>query len=184
MVHAEMESYIEDRVRDVAVAATRFWGRYKLANRTVLGLIAFSDQKMDKPPESLNPVQPTQKRDWSSKLDLSKKIASATEVFYSAVESNHGIKEKNLLRLLLPIGIEVESLDPVWIADMDSFANDRGEVAHKSAAKYRAKQVIDPESVLKKAESLLEGLKLLDDEIEKLLIDLQPTSIADWDPLI
>lgn len=184
MVHAEIESYIEDRVLEVAITATRFWDQYKQANRTILGLIAFSDQKMEKPPESLNPVQPTQNKVWTNKLDLSKKIASATEIFYSAVENNHGIKEKNLLRLLLPIGIEVDGLDQVWIADMNSFADIRGELAHKSATKYSARQVIDPKIVLKNAESLLRGLNILDIEIENLLIDLEPNTITDWNPPI
>lgn len=184
MIHAEIESYIEDRVREAAQEATRYWDKYGQANRTVLGLIAFSDKTMERPPESLTPEQPSQKKDWPNKLDLSKKIASATRVFYSAIENNHGVKEKNLLRLLLPIGIEVDSLDQVWIADMNSFSNDRGEFAHNSATKYRAKQEIDPESVLKKAESLLLGLRILDAEIEKIIKDLHPNSIAEWNPMI
>ena len=82
LVHAEIESYIEDRVKDVGMKATRSWKEHKQSNKTILNLLAFSGQTMEAPPESLNPTQENQKKDWANKIDISKKISNATTGFF------------------------------------------------------------------------------------------------------
>jgi len=136
-----------------------------------LGLLAFSDLKMEKPPNSLKPKKATSQSSWKNKLDLSIKINQAMDIYHKAIENNHGIKEEHLLRLLLPIGFEVDNLDPVWVADMSSFGEGRGKIVHTSASKW-AKQQLDPKNELKIVKSLLiNGIKSLDDEIEELLLE-------------
>ena len=55
LAHAEIESYIEERSWETAIAAVNSWQKKKKASRTLLGLLAFSDLKMEKPPNSLKP---------------------------------------------------------------------------------------------------------------------------------
>jgi hypothetical protein len=47
-------------------------------------------------------------------------------------KSNHGIKEADVLKLFLPLGIQHTKLDPMLVADLSSYGSARGEVAHKS----------------------------------------------------
>jgi len=143
----------------------------KGASRTLLGLLAFSDLKMEKPPNSLRPKKANSQSSWKNKLDLSIKINQAMDIYHKAIENNHGIKEEHLLRLLLPIGFEVNNLDPVWVADMNSFGEGRGKIVHTSSSKWPKKQ-LDPKNEFKIVKSLLRnGIKSLDDKIEELLLE-------------
>lgn len=172
LAHAEIESYLEDRARETALAAIEAWNRRKKVSKTLLALLAFSGRTMEEPPHSVYPDQPSQSSIWDDKIRLSNKIELAMNDFNHAVMYNHGIKEDNLLRLLLPIGIEVDKLDHLLLADLNSFGGQRGELAHKSQSKYRAKQQIDPKSELAKVLSLLARLVDVDRAVTLLSREL------------
>jgi hypothetical protein len=147
LAHAELESYVEDRVMELAKVATRSWKTNKKASCTLMGLLAFSGDEMELPPDSLTPMQPTQKSIWGKKIYLNNKIDDCMINFVGSVKKNHGIKERNLLKFLLPVGVEADSLDQTWLATMNSFGERRGESAHKSTGSYRATQQINPRRV-------------------------------------
>lgn len=169
LAHAEIESYLEDRAYETALSAIREWEQKQKLSKILLGLLAFSGQKMEEPPDSLSPDQSSQASIWDGKIRMSNKITSAMNAFTYAVINNHGIKEKNVLRLLLPIGIEAEELDPLLLTDLNSFAKLRGEAAHLSAAKYRAKQQMNPKDELRTVMSLVDRLIEIDTFISQLL---------------
>lgn len=78
---------------------------------------------------------------------------------------NHGVKEENLLRMLLPIGLHPVHIDPAWVSTLDAFGADRGKVAHTS---IKTQQQINPMDELKTVEDILVGLQKLDGLIGKL----------------
>jgi len=170
LAHAEIESYLEDRALQTALTAIKAWKRRKEVSKTLAGLLAFCGRNMEEPPPSLRPEQQSQSNTWDDKIRLSNKVDLAMNDFYLAVQNNHGIKERNILRLLLPIGIEVDELDPVLLADLDSFAELRGKAAHLSASKYRTRQQVNPKDELRKVKSLLTRLVDIDRAISQLLI--------------
>ncbi len=51
----------------------------------------------------------------------------------TVVDMNHGIKENNILKVLLPLGIEITKLDKTWLSVMESFGSTRGRFAHSSS---------------------------------------------------
>jgi len=170
--HAEIESYLEDRAFEAALDAIKAWKDKRKSSRILLGLLAFSGQELESPPSSLDLSQLTQSPSWEDKIQLSNRIESAMNVFSYAVKNNHGIKENNMHRLLLPIGIEFHELDPILIADLNSFAEERGEVAHLSSRKYRTKQQIDPKDELTRVKSIIARLINIDKAIDKLLLEI------------
>jgi len=171
--HAEIESYLEDRAFETALEAIKAWKDKRRISKILLGLLAFSGQEIEFPPNSVDLTQPTQSPTWEDKIQLSNRIESAMNVFSYAVKNNHGIKETNIHRLLLPIGIELQELDPVLIADLNSFAKERGEVAHLSSRKYRTKQQINPKEELTRVKSIIARLIKIDKAIDKLLLDIK-----------
>ena len=55
-------------------------------------------------------------------IDIGQRLLSIIATFHHHVRNeNHGIKERNLLSLLLPIGIAHGKIDPAFLADMESF---------------------------------------------------------------
>lgn len=169
LVHAEIEDYLEDRAWGIAQKAVRMWKRKNTTSKTLLALIAFSGRLMEKPPKTMHPEQPSQVGQWDERVKISKKIDLAMNDFYRVIEGNHGIKEENIVNLLLSIGAECEDLDPVLVADLNSFGESRGLVAHKAYQTYSTTQQIDPKEEMKKVKLLIENLISIDIIFKKLL---------------
>jgi len=161
LAHAELEAYFEGRVKEIALAALRKWKTSGTPSSVLMALLAFSGKEMECPPPSLAPPQPSQVAAWEEKKRLGKRVESAASAFFHVINNNHGIKELNLLKLLLPIGFSVDKLDPVWLADMDSFGAARGQYAHLSSATM----VINPEDELKRIKLLLKGVQQVDSDL-------------------
>ena len=167
LAHAEIESYIEDRVWKTALSALDSWSQQNKASKTLLGLLAFSGQKMEQPPPTVAPGQANQNNTWQEKLDMNYRLQSAINSFSFAIQTNHGVKEENVLRLLLPIGVKPTDLDPVLLANLNSFGTERGIAAHDSAAKHPRHQ-INPKHEFERVVSLLNGLLSIDVLIDRL----------------
>lgn len=56
-------------------------------------------------------------------------------VYETTVTDNHGIKEENIRSLLVPIGVDVDSLN-ADIAVLDAFGARRGQLAHRAVAQW------------------------------------------------
>ena len=85
------------------------------------------------------------------------------------IKDNHGIRERNLRRLLKLVGINVNDpnqVDPTWLADMDSFGKLRGGLAHRSGVSLGS--IMDPFDAKRKVDNLLRGLRDLDRRLQKL----------------
>jgi hypothetical protein len=168
LAHAEIESYLEDRVWEVVIDVKRRWDSLGKAHRTLICLIAFSGQAMDIPPGTLTPSKPN--KDISQeKVKIGKKLDSAISCFKRVIDQNHGVKEANLLALLLPIGIDSDDLDPALLATMNTFGEQRGLVAHSSATAYRTIQPPDPTTELNVVKQIVQGLLQLDELINDLI---------------
>jgi hypothetical protein len=124
---------------------------------------------MEVPPDTLTPSQGSKKVP-DGKIKINKKIDSAIESFNRAIKQNHGIKEANLLALLLPIGIDTDDLDdPTWLATMKTFGEERGVVAHSSSTSPTI-QVPDPATELGRIVHIISpGLCKVDELINKLM---------------
>ena len=170
--HAEIESYLEDRALEVALEAMKAWQHKRRSSKTLLGLLAFSGQDIESPPNSLDLSQPKPSASWEDRITLSHRIQAAMNRFAYSVKINHGIKETNIRSLLLPIGVEFPDLDPILIADLNSFAEQRGEAAHSSSRNYLTKQQIDPQVELTRIESIIGRLLVIDQAIDQLLLEV------------
>ncbi|MEB3191185.1 MAG: HEPN domain-containing protein [Snowella sp.] len=172
MSHAEIESYFEDRVLDVANNAKRIWdnSQHQQVNLTFACLLAFSGLKLEKTPESLSS---------QSFKDLGNKFDDSFQAFQNYVRTNnHGIREKNIISLLLPIGIKSSQIDSLWLQEIDNFGKKRGDFAHQSASRYTTSHPPNPKDELKTINRLVYGFDHIDyqsqnsDERLPCLIDI------------
>ena len=168
LAHAEIEAYFEDRVWEIALHSKKKWVSERLASRTLITLLAFSGQKMELPPDTLTAAKGS-KMISPEKIKIDKKIELALNAFYRVIDQNHGLKEANLLALLLPIGIDSDDLDSVMLVTMDAFGKQRGLIAHKSATSYRATQTPDPANELNKIQQITQEILRLDNLISDLM---------------
>jgi hypothetical protein len=164
--HAEIESYLEDRVWDTVQTAKNIWDNQGKASGVLLCVIAFSGQEMENPPDTITPLKGN-KNVSLDKLKITKKIDIVIRCFKSVIDQNHGIKETNLLKLLLPIGIDSDDLDQVWLANMNTFGEERGEIAHSSGIK--TKKTPNPADELERVKQIIQELEKVDQLITNLL---------------
>lgn len=166
LAHAEIEAYLEDRTVEVVRAALYAWDSRGFVGITAMCLIAFIGRTMEEPPPSM---QPTQNKAWPSKLYVGHKLKEAGTAFHHTVEKNHGIKEENVLRLLLPLGVDPNDIDPLWLATMNAFGERRGDAAHSSRTKWQTHQLPDPQTELETVEEILRGLMIVDELLNALI---------------
>lgn len=157
--HAEIESYIEDRVIEIADKAISRFQKDQKISKTSLALIAFCGKTLEKPPDSIN--VPNQ-----NLLYYKTKISTSYTVFRAVVANNNGIREKNLLGLLLPIGINIDDVDRNLILKLDTFGKSRGTVAHSSRKSLAQKP--NPQDELNTVKGIITDLLGLDELINSL----------------
>lgn len=154
LAHAEFESFVEDLVTSHVTARLASWTANRKPSITLAALLAY-DEVPGKPPTSL--VTPPQKVAKS----LQERMEDAAGRFNHQVRVyNHGVRELNLLAMVLPIGIEVSDLDLTWLASLDAWAQERGEFAHNSSGKIGIR--LDPAKEYSQVKSLMVGFKDLD----------------------
>jgi hypothetical protein len=159
LVHAEIEAFVEDRVVEVANRAHQLWETARTARPALVALLAYDLPARDQPTSVLNrPQKPSP--------DLRDRVDRARNAFTTHVRTrNHGVKEHDLLNLLMPVGVQEHDLDKSWLTAIDSWAAGRGVVAHTSSG---VQQQPDPKSERDSVKLLLDGLRRLDNILEGL----------------
>jgi hypothetical protein len=94
------------------------------------------------------------------------KVQAAVNSYIALVDNNNGVREKDICRMLFPIGIQYNDLNATWLGIMDSFGQIRGSVAHTS---IQIQQPLDPLGESKKINHILRGLRKLDTKLTSLI---------------
>lgn len=162
MVHAEIEAYLEDRSLEVLNAAWKHWKATRVPSETVICLLGYSYVALKLPPESLggNPNK-------LSYESIDTPLQKAYNVWLTRFGLNHGIKEANVLSLVLPLGIEHTKLDTTLLNDLSSYGSARGLVAHSS--NYTITQYADPSDEFNTATKLAIALEKLDELFDYMI---------------
>jgi len=171
MVHAEFEHYLETRSVAVALRAWKEFQNRGCVTHCALALLAFSQGKRLELPNSITCPNVQQQPEWESKLMLRRRLKAALDWYRDAVyKTNHGIREANVLAVLLPIGLDPDELDPLWLTSLDQFGRSRGLAAHKSLSIQSLTATVDPATerdlVVKQ---LLPGWEVVDTLLDKLV---------------
>jgi len=169
LAHAEIESYIEDVAKDVIMKALMSWKISQKPSRTIVAFMSCYHSSWN--PDDVDAQEEVLRlaRNRKCIADCAKDILDAASTQYvEQLKNNHGIRTKNLRRILVPAGVDLTALDQTWLTTLDDFGERRGSIAHKAAA--RVTESIDPKTEYDRVKSLLDGLRNLD----KKLIELMP----------
>lgn len=120
LTHAEIEAYIEDIAKDKIQQAIRNWNLTRNKSNCLKSVLAFVGSEINFDNDS-------------NAKNLAHRINRIiSHYFNSIIDKNHGIKENNILKILLPLGIEINQFDLTWLSTMNSFGATRGLFAHSS----------------------------------------------------
>lgn len=159
LAHAEIEAFLEDLGFEKAKSVVESWKATKSTTDSLFCLVSHYHVGFELSDESeLGP-----KFEVSSRKKVKDEIQEIAErslsQYASIINQNHGVREENLLRIILPIGVRKSDLDATWVTDLQEFGKRRGTVAHKSVS---AHMVIDPQQEWVVVKNLLVGLEKLD----------------------
>lgn len=159
LVHAEFEAFLEDRVRQVANDVLSKWSTDKKLRPCLMSLVSFYLRQ--------EVVSHKQLKDEyaGAKKRIDDALKEANQTFNKAVTQNNGVRERDILRLLFPVGLKNTEIDGLWLSTIDSFGANRGEVAHTS---IKTHQPLDPKNEFETVKRILEGLKDIDSVLTKL----------------
>jgi hypothetical protein len=167
LAHAEIESYFEDIAEKLADAAHHSWKLNHKSNDVIMSLLAYTKVHFGNTPEKL--IYMINGAEFAT---VENRMGKSLHVFKETLKGNNGIREKNILSILLPIGIQHHDIDETWLVAIDTFGKDRGDIAHKSAKVVQ--QITDPVNVVNNVKKIEEGLKALDEKLVSLNSSLVP----------
>lgn len=124
LAHAELESYFEDRARKIVLNAQAQYQRTGTCSPILSRLLVYHHAAKDE----LGPVS-------------AQALKKAVNYYFDHLDKNHGIREKNLLAIFLPLGISHSALDAQLISACDQLSHKRGQFAHAS---FKTHQQVDP----------------------------------------
>lgn len=153
LMHAEIESYIEDRVSDVALRSITAWMSHGTISNPLLAMICYRDG--GEVGFSENVFQITANRQLATVVHQSKIQLE------SRLRANHGVRHKNLAKLFMSIGLTPNAADEIVFNALDGFGAKRGEYAHKTPTNELLRQT-DPITEANEIHNLIENLLTLD----------------------
>lgn len=166
LVHAEIESFLEDISREAVTSAIREWKIHQRPSSIIISFLASYHSSWNVSEEMSNEeIIKIAKSRKNMKDSVSEIIDLAQRQFTQKLKDNHGIKDKNFKTLMLPIGIDIICLDQTWLTNLDGFGAKRGEVAHKAK---RTLEAINPKDEYDLVKQLLVGLELLDKDVMRI----------------
>lgn len=172
--HAAIEDYLEARVIEIAIRASSHSNSTGDISLPAAHLASFNDMKFGSPPASLAPPRPNQNAGWPERIDLVARVVKSSSLFVKfAQKDNHGVKEKNLMMLLIPVGLKHSDIDPLLVSELDNFGERRGDFAHSSASKH-VRNSPNPEDELNNVLGLLVMLEDLDEKLDRTLASIPP----------
>ena len=160
LAHAEIESYFETVARDVVENAYLKWKSDKKPSHVLMSIATFMDLKEQIPENISSGVLAN-----NEKGLIEKRLNTYYGNYINILKNNHGIKEINLLKMLLPLGIHLSEIDTTFLISMNSFGRDRGEIAHNS---IKTQILIDPFTKENDVMNILKAIKDLDSKIISL----------------
>jgi hypothetical protein len=159
LAHAEIESFIEERARSVVEGNLDGWKKDKRPRTVLMAVLGFCGDEW----QSADDISASKAKKTEQTLET--RLHLAAKKYGAILDGNHGVRERNLLRILVPLGVSKAELDTTWLATMDSFGGARGSAAHTSGSSV----AINPADEAKTVNDIIEGLKAVDRILSSLV---------------
>lgn len=149
LIHSELEAYFE-------LLAT------KIKDTLVAGVVA-ANAYATLPTDMF--VFPHRQIDSEKEYDYARRGERVLKCYEGQVAKNNGIKERNVLGLLLPLGVEYNTITLVLLNTLSTYGERRGLFAH-AGSKSCAAILMDRDDEVLKCQQLLSMIEVLDDTLQ------------------
>jgi len=117
LVHAEIEHFLENKASECINNAIEKWNSNKEPSYVIIALLAAyhsgwstGDNKRE------NEILDAARNRNNLRKSINQIINYAAVQYREIIKGNNGIKESNLKKLLMPIGIDTDDVESTWIA--------------------------------------------------------------------
>lgn len=146
LCHAEIEYYFEEIARMIVEESLWWWSNEKKVTLPIVGLLG-NYEKIE------------------TNANVDTKINQvANDYLNKVIRKNHGVKEENLKKIYVNLGIDILEFDATWVATLSSYGISRGKIAHTSAI---TQNPINIQEASIETKYILEGIEAFEKEIEK-----------------
>lgn len=153
LMHAEIESYFEDIISDIADAAVQKWRADQVVTRPLVSLVVYREGNEIGFAEDIFNI--------SSSRKIDTVFIQCKSQFDARVRNNHGIRKKNLTKLMMSIGFEPDPSEETLFNSLDGFGAKRGDFAHRSPDSKLLKAT-DPITEANEIKVLIDNVASLD----------------------
>lgn len=155
LVHAEIESYIEEIAKDSIEISKGIVDKHNVANGVMLTLVAcltdlLSPEYLETGTQSKSPA--------GGPKNLAEWVTLCGKQGHTLVNANNGIKEDDLKKMFRPLGLDLAELDGLWRTEITQLGIQRGRMAH---TKFSAHNVPNPGDTKDRVLLILEGCNVL-----------------------
>jgi hypothetical protein len=146
LAHGVIEHYLEGIALETVDAPLTGFNNDSRPRNALLALLTYRN-KAETPPQT------AQGGPWR----VREALKEARTALHARTRDNNGVKQKDVLSLLLPTGLKESDLSSSWLARMDDLGELRGRVVH-GARRVGAQQPVTPDDALKTVVDVLPTL--------------------------
>lgn len=150
LAHAEIEHFLEKIFGNLSLEVRKQAeaGRYISSS---LALLTYSNIEQLAAGQKLVGIK-------VDKRIIKNRFGEAYGKYRDSLSENHGVREKYLAKLATPMGLSADQIYSAWIADLETFCDLRGAVAHKGRREAQAAPAgFNPKDIWQKCETLIWG---------------------------
>lgn len=153
---SEIEFYIEQACANIAHKSYENWDKKSIPSSPILALSVYHTGSFASTPD--------QKNGNRSEWDFKRRVKESYSGFRAKISDNNGVKESNILGLLLPIGITEDQISYDLLIALNNYSSARCLIAHST----RAQQKLSPDDAENEAKIIMSLLKSIDTVFEKI----------------
>lgn len=158
LTHAEIESYIENLILFKLDMEKSKWLQTKIIPNCIANLMAYNRNEFPNISCHLAEI--------STRNDVTFRITTIINSFELLVKRNNGIKEENIIPLVVPLGIDYQALSQTLLNNLSSFGQNRGNTAHNSS---KVQQLINPNDEIRMTTQIIQELNTIDNLILSII---------------
>lgn len=164
LFHAELEEYIEESLKELAISAfngvtSGNFSRVAISLLLFCGLPAQTGgARLRMPTTGGGENTGGTKKEKMPRL-LATRYGEAHGKYIAMVKSNNGAREKYLAALGVPLGLDAQKIDSSWINELESICSYRGKFAHMSRKNSLIKvEEINPSNIWESCKRIVWGV--------------------------
>jgi len=155
--HAEIEYYIEGIILHKLSIEKNKWKTHGKISNCLAYILAYSKVVL--------PSISTRLTEISNKNDIEFRMGTVLSEYERLVKRNNGIKEANVIPLLISIGVDYSKISQTLLNNLSSFGKNRGSTAHNSSI---VQQLINPSDEIEIVKQIIEELEEIDELVRKI----------------